>query len=203
MLSDMNARKSVDIGTQRWMAANLNVPNFRNGDPVHLVISAEDWAAAAEHGQPACCFLEHMHWIGSSYGKLYNWFAVNDPRGLAPEGWHIPSNEEWELLVEYLGGKEVAGNKLKSKKEWEEPLGTNESRFNALPGGCRDRHGEFTGLEDDHNWWKSWGYWWTSTAKDKGTAWCRNLHASGSFVYRDPFFRGYGFSVRCIKDESL
>ena len=199
----MNARKSVTIGSQEWMRINLNVKTFRNRDPVPLVISAEEWTAAAEQGLPACCFLEHMHWIGSSYGKLYNWFAVNDPRGLAPAGWHIPSDEEWELLVEYLGGREVAGNKLKSKREWEEPLGTNESRFNALPGGCRDRHGEFTAIEDDHNWWKCYGYWWTSTGKEEGIAWCRNLYYSNSLVYRESFGKGYGFSVRCMKDTAV
>jgi uncharacterized protein (TIGR02145 family) len=102
-------RKSVAIGTQLWMAVNLSVRIFRNGDPVPLVVSDEEWAAATEKGLSACCFLEHMHWIGRSYGKLYNWYAVNDPRGLAPAGWHIPSDDEWELLVKFLGGMEVAG----------------------------------------------------------------------------------------------
>ena len=198
--SDMTTRKSVIIGTQAWMLRNLNVRTFRNGDPVPLVTSAETWAVAAEKGLPACCFFENMSWIGSSYGKLYNWYAVNDPRGLAPEGWHIPSDQEWRQLVDFLGGKETAGNKLKSKREWEEPLGTNESRFNALPGGCRDRKGEFTGFEDDNNWWKCYGYWWASTEKDEEIAWCLNLYYSNSEVYRESFFKGYGFSVRCIKD---
>ncbi|HNX78737.1 MAG TPA: fibrobacter succinogenes major paralogous domain-containing protein [Prolixibacteraceae bacterium] len=192
--------KQVVIGMQQWMAANLNVRTFRNGDPVRLVISKEEWAAAAEQGLPACCFFEHMQWIGRRFGKLYNWYAVNDPRGLAPEGWHIASDREWELLVEALGGRELAGTRLKSKEEWEEPGGTNQSRFSALPGCCRDRNGDFRGIEDDQHWWKSWGYWWTSTPNDIETAWCRNLHSSGSFIYRDAFYKGYGFSVRCIKD---
>lgn len=191
------------IGTREWMVRNLNVRTFRNGDPVPLVISAEAWAAAAEQRLPACCFFENMNWIGSTYGKLYNWHAVNDPRGLAPEGWHIPSDRDWEQLVDFLGGKEISGNRLKSKREWEDSLGTNESRFNALPGCCRDHLGEFSGIEDDQNWWKSYGYWWTSTGNDEETAWCRNLHSSGSFVYRDSFFTGYGFSVRCIKDAEI
>jgi len=196
----MTTRNSVTIGAQEWKIRNLNGRTFRNGDPVPLVTSAEAWAEAADMGLPACCFFEHIHWIGRSYGKLYNWYAVNDPRGLAPEGWHIPSDEEWEQLVSFLGGKEVAGNKLKSTKEWEEPVGTNESRFYALPGCCRDQHGEFRGIEDDNNWWKSWGYWWTSTGNDEKSAWCRSMHSSGSYVYRDAFLRGYGFSVRCVKE---
>jgi uncharacterized protein (TIGR02145 family) len=195
----MKPRKSVVIGTREWMTRNLNVRRFRNGDPVPLVASGEEWMAAAGKGLPASCFFENMSWIGSSYGKLYNWYAVNDPRGLAPEGWQIPTDEEWEHLVVSLGGKEIAGNKLKSKKEWEKSLGTNESRFNALPGCFRDRDGEFRGIEDDNNWWKCYGYWWTSTGKDEEIAWCRNLYYSNSLVYRESFFKGYGFSVRCIK----
>jgi uncharacterized protein (TIGR02145 family) len=201
--TDMSARNSVFIGNQEWKVRNLNARTFRNGDPVPLVTSGEEWTVAAEKRLPACCFFENMCWIGRSYGKLYNWYAVNDPRGLAPEGWHIPSDEEWEQLVEFLGGNELAGNRLKSKSEWEEAGGTNKSRFAALPGCCRDQNGDFRGIEDDHNWWKSWGYWWTSTENEEKSAWCRNMHSSGSLVYRESFYKGYGFSVRCIKDAGV
>ena len=199
----MANKKSVIIGTQEWMTFNLNVRRFRNGDPVRVVRTEEEWAAASENQLPACCFFENMHWIGRSYGKLYNWFAVNDPRGLAPEGWHMPSDEEWDQLVNFLGGRKVAGNKLKSKREWENPYGTNESRFSALPGCYRYDNGEFRGIEDDNNWWKCYGYWWSSTENDDKTSWCRNLYYSNSLVYREPFFNGYGFSVRCIRDHPL
>jgi uncharacterized protein (TIGR02145 family) len=195
----MKIRKSVVIGTQEWMGRNLNVRRFRNGDPVSLVSSGEEWAAAAVKKLPACCFFENMKWIGSSYGKLYNWYAVNDPRGLAPEGWHIPSEREWDQLAEFCGGHEIAGTKLKSKKEWEDPCGTNESRFNALPGSFRKPDGEFKGIEDDNNWWKCFGYWWTSTEHGASAAWERSIRDYNGYIYREFADRGYGFSVRCIK----
>ena len=196
----MSSYRSVIIGSQEWMKFNLNVRQFRNGDPIRVVRSAKEWAEASESQLPACCFFENMYWIGRNYGKLYNWFAVNDTRGLAPEGWHIPSDDEWEQLVNFMGGKKIAGNKLKSKGEWEDPLGTNESRFNAMPGCSRNAVGEFRGIEDDNNWWKCYGYWWSSTEEDSEGAWCRNLYYSNSLVYRESFFKGYGFSVRCLKD---
>lgn len=198
----MKISKSVVIGTQEWMDRNLNVRIFRNGDPIPVISSGKEWAAAAEKQIPACCFFENMPWIGRVYGKLYNWYAVNDPRGLAPEGWHIPSDRDWDQLVEFCGGHEIAGTKLKSKKEWEDPNGTNESRFNALPGSFRKPDGEFKGMEDDNNWWKCYGFWWSSTEEDGKTAWCRNLYYSNYLVYRESFFKGYGFSVRCMKDQT-
>ena len=182
------------------MQYNLNVRKFRNGEPVPVICIDEEWADASAQELPACCFFENMQWIGWNYGKLYNWYAVNDPRGLAPDGWHIPSDNEWEQLVSFLGGKDVAGSTLKSKREWEELPGTNQSRFNALPGCFRTAGGKFYGMEDDNNWWKSYGYWWSSTENDHKTAWCRNMHYSNSLIYREPFLKGYGFSVRCLKD---
>ncbi len=195
--------KSVRIGDQEWMLYNLNVRRFRNGDPIPVINTDEEWAEASEKQLPACCFFENMKWIGRDYGKLYNWYAVNDPRGLAPQGWHVPSDEEWEQLIDFLGGKDIAGSKLKSKREWEDRFGTNESRFNALPGCYRDTDGEFRGIEDDNNWWKCYGYWWSATGKAGEIAWCRNLYYSNSIVYRESFFMGYGFSVRCIKNKPV
>ena len=192
--------KSVYIGEQEWMVYNLNVRRFRNGDPIPVLTSREEWKDASDKKMPACCFFENMKWTGRKFGKLYNWFAVNDPRGLAPEGWHIPSDGEWEKLVGYLGGSGVAGTSLKSRSEWEDPSGTNESHFNALPGCFRHPDGTFRGIEDDHNWWKCYGYWWSTTEKDDKMAWCRNLFYSDGFVYREAFLKGFGFSIRCMKD---
>jgi uncharacterized protein (TIGR02145 family) len=200
LIDNMATYKSVVIGNQEWMQYNLNVRKFRNGDPIPVIRTTEEWADAFERQMPACCFFENMKWIGWNYGKLYNWYAVNDPRRLAPEGWHIPSDDEWEKLVTYLGGRDSAGAKLKSRSEWEDPLGTNESRFSALPGCSRSADGEFHGIEDDNNWWKCYGYWWSSTEKEDKTAWCRNLYYANSLVYRESFYKGYGFSVRCLKD---
>jgi uncharacterized protein (TIGR02145 family) len=195
--------KSVKIGRQEWMKYNLNVRKFRNGDPVPELKTKEEWASACLKQLPACCFFENMWWLGRHYGKLYNWYAVSDPRGLAPEGWHVSSDREWEELVIFSGGHEKAGIKLKSKKDWEDGLGSNESGFSALPGGYRRINGEFVGIEDDHNWWKCEGYWWTSTEIEQNAAWCRNLHYSNDIVYCDGMDKGHGYAVRCMKDIPL
>jgi uncharacterized protein (TIGR02145 family) len=117
-VTDINGQtyKTVVIGTQTWMAENLNVSTFRNGDTIPEANTAEDWKTAGENGQPAWCYYENDPANGAKYGKLYNWFAVNDSRGLAPAGYHIPTNEEWTTLEYYLGND--AGNKMKSTSGW-------------------------------------------------------------------------------------
>jgi uncharacterized protein (TIGR02145 family) len=132
--------KTVKIGNQEWMAENLNVSTFRKADPIPEVKSDEDWEIARDFGKPACCYYENDQANGAIYGRLYNWYAVADPRGLEPKGWHVASDTEWETLVEYLGGEEDAGWKIKEMgtAHWDSPntAVTNESGFCALPGGC-------------------------------------------------------------------
>lgn len=106
----------VTIGNQVWMIKNLNVDKFSNGDPILLAKTDEEWEKAGENGQPAWCYYENDPANGEKYGKLYNWFAVNDTRGLAPAGWHIPGDAEWETLEDVLGT--YAGKKMKSKNGW-------------------------------------------------------------------------------------
>ena len=106
--------KQVKIGTQTWMGQNLNVDRFRNGDPIPEAKTNEEWQKAIENKQPAWCYYGNSVANGVKYGKLYNWFAVNDPRGLAPAGWHVPTKDEWFILINYLGGYKIAGTKLKS-----------------------------------------------------------------------------------------
>ena len=105
--------KTVTIGTQIWMKENLNVSTFRNGDPIPEAKTAEEWQAAGEAKQPAWCYYDNDSKNGVKYGKLYNWYAVNDSRGLAPVGWHVPDNDEWEVLEGIAGGFWVAGESLK------------------------------------------------------------------------------------------
>ncbi len=105
--------KTVEIGNQTWMAENLNVSTFRNGDIIPEAKTAGEWERAGSESKPAWCYYNNDPENGKKYGKLYNGFAVNDPRGLAPEGWHIPSEEEWNNLE-----KKYAGNELKSEKDW-------------------------------------------------------------------------------------
>jgi uncharacterized protein (TIGR02145 family) len=187
--------QTVTIGTQVWMTKNLDVSTFRNGDPIPEAKTNSEWEAAGENQQPAWCYYKNDPANGAKYGKLYNWYAVNDPRGLAPVRYHIPTDAEWTQLSEYLGGEDVAGKKMKSTSGWNENgNGTNESGFNGLPGGCRSNLGNFE-LIGEH------GYWWSSSEYDATFAWGRGLKD-----YNGNVKRGYGpgkeggFSVRCLRD---
>ena len=106
--------KTVTIGTQEWMTKNLDVSTFRNGDPIPEAKTDEEWKRAVELKQPAWCYYDN-----EKYGKLYNWYAVIDTRGLAPSGYHVPSDVEWTILTDYLGGIKDAGTKMKSTSGWE------------------------------------------------------------------------------------
>jgi len=136
--------QTVTIGTQVWMTKNLDVSTFRNGDPIPQAKTDEEWVKAGDNKQPAWCYYENDPANGAKYGKLYNWYAVSDSRGLAPVGYHVPSDAEWTLLTDYLGGEEKAGDKMKSKQGWaEDGNGTNSSGFSGLPGGNRNSNGSF------------------------------------------------------------
>lgn len=192
------ASKEVTIGKQVWMTQNLNVDKFRNGDPIPEAKTDEEWSKAGENGEPAWCYYNNNPDNGDRYGKLYNWYAVNDPRGLAPEGWKIPSDEEWSRLVDFLGGKSVAGTKMKSTDFWADyegksGNGTNESGFSGLPGGSRRDNGAFGSVGRS-------GYWWSSTEFDANDAWLRNLNYYNGSVGGDEGIKEAGFSVRCLRD---
>ena len=106
--------QTVTIGTQTWTTKNLNVATFRNGDAIPRAKTDKEWKAAGDNKQPAWCYYENKTTNGTKYGKLYNWFAVNDARGLAPTGYHIPTDEEWTVLSTFLGVEDAAGKKMKS-----------------------------------------------------------------------------------------
>jgi uncharacterized protein (TIGR02145 family) len=190
--------ESVRIGDQIWMKRNLDVSHFRNGDSIPEAKTRMEWVKAGKEGKPAWCYYDNEPKKGKIYGKLYNWYAVNDPRGLAPEGWHVPSRKEWDKLINYLGGWEVAGGKMKTigTKYLKSPNegATNSSNFSALPGGCRYTDGSFSCV--------SWmGYWWYSSQFDSTNASYRYLYNDNS-AYLGAYFgnKSYGFSVRCLKD---
>ena len=193
--------QTVKIGTQVWTTKNLDVSTFRNGDPIPEVQEYNEWLKAGKNKQPAWCYYNNDPKQGAKYGKLYNWYAVNDPRGLAPKGWHIPSEHEWTILIDYLGGKEVAATKMKSKSGWaENGNGNNNSGFSGLPGG--------SGAGSNFGLIGYYGYWWSSTLDTvtvpKGVppyqAWYRTLFYNGKLVPNTPGFLYNGMSVRCIKD---
>ncbi|MFZ9940231.1 MAG: fibrobacter succinogenes major paralogous domain-containing protein, partial [Bacteroidia bacterium] len=183
----------VVIGTQTWMSKNLNVDRFRNGDLIRYAASASEWKDAGESGEAAWCYYDNKPENGDDYGKLYNWYAVNDSRGLCPTGWHVPSDEEWTTLENDLGSS--AGGKLKSTTGWNSPNAgaTNSSGFNALPGGYRGSFGGFGSVGNDG------GYWWSSSDAGSGSAWYRYLNYYAAVVNRSNFDLRVGFSVRCAR----
>lgn len=216
-VKDINGKTygTVMIGNQTWMAENLDVSKFTNGDTIPQARSKDDWWKAGEEGKPAWCYFNNDPVMGRMYGKLYNWFAVNDPRGLAPKGWHVASDKEWTRMTDYLGGDTLAGDKIKNITGWNETYGgggpyaadaklesgdgTNTSGFAALPGGDRN-YAVFGSLG-------VWAFFWTSTEYDFGVgekntefAYYRSLHNYGGWVYRANIKKWEGYSVRCVKD---
>jgi len=180
---------SVVIGTQTWTTKNLDVETYRNGDVIPQVQDATAWSNLTSG---AWCYYENNTAIGSNYGKLYNWYAVNDPRGLAPNGYLIPSDAEWTILTDYLGGEAVAGTKMKSNIGWN---GNNSSGFAGLPGGYRKYDGGFNDIYAN-------GYWWSSSESSPNVAWLRYLNYNDGSVLRSNGFKSYGFSVRCLREET-
>jgi uncharacterized protein (TIGR02145 family) len=185
--------KTVKIGDQTWMAENLEVVTYRNGDSIPQVQDSKAWSSLKTG---AWCYYGGNLETGFKYGKLYNWYAINDPRGLAPEGWHIPSDMEWTKLTTSLGGKIQASAKMKSPKGWSQGgNGNNETGFSALPGGTRAINEAFSFAGD-------YGYWWTSTTFDDYSAWNRFLAYNNNYIGRSTGWKQFGNSVRCVKDAN-
>jgi len=188
------ASTEVTIGKQVWMTKNLDVATFRNGDQIPEAKTNEEWKKAGENKQPAWCYYDNDPANGAIYGKLYNWYAVNDKRGIAPVGYHIPSDAEWTQLTDYLGGVEKAGTKMKSTSGWNENgNGTNESGFSGLPGGFRNLYGKFY-------FSGNYGHWWSSTEFSTDIAWTRCLYYLFGGVTSGNDDKKDGFSVRCLRD---
>ncbi|MFA4907062.1 MAG: fibrobacter succinogenes major paralogous domain-containing protein [archaeon] len=191
---DEDVYQSVTIGTQVWMAENLNVTHYRNGDAIPNITDDTAWYNLSTGA--LCDYNNDVNNV-VTYGRLYNWYAVNDSRNIAPSGWHVPSDAEWQTLVDYLGGSSVAGGKMKEigTTHWSSPNtgATNESGFSALPGGSRHYSGTYDYIG-------SYGYWWSAAEHDSGSAWYRDLNYNCSDVYRYYNGKRYGFSVRCVGD---
>lgn len=187
--------KMITIGTQTWMAENLNTIKYNDGTDIPQVTNPSSWNYIET---PAYCWYENnQELFGETYGPLYNWYVVNTGK-LCPLGWHVPSDSEWTTLVNYCGGDQIAGNKLKEIKNfhWSYPNtgADNESGFTALPGGFRDYNGDFITVN-------LLGYWWCSSEGGDWCAWYRYMHKDFPNVFRLNGNKQYGLSVRCIKDE--
>ena len=195
---------SVAIGTQVWTTHNLSVARYRNGDIIPQVTDATQWDALTTGAW--CWYNNDSATYAATYGRLYNWYAVNDARGLAPQGYHIPTDTEWNKLVKYLDAvsdttcancyqSTISGGALKSTTGWNAPNtgATNSSGFAGLPGGYRNPDGAFNDAGD-------LGGWWSSTEDTTTYAWNRYLFYNDSGWYRDYVDKRLGFSVRCIRD---
>lgn len=186
----------VKIGKQIWMSKNLDVSTFRNGEPIPQAKTEEEWVNAGENEQPAWCYYDNDPENGKKYGKLYNWYAVNDARGLAPVGYRIPTDADWGIL-EYISGKKHLMYKGLKKTDQK----TKNSGFDAVFGGIRTYDGYF---EEGHGI----GYWWSSTEFDEYSA-SYFLLTNKGYYFQECFPNGEklpfeekkaGYSVRCIKD---
>ncbi len=191
---DGNVYEIVKIGNQWWMAENLKVTHYRNGNPIPNVISYSEWENLTTG---VYCSYDNSTSHMDTYGCFYNWYAVNDSRNIAPEGWHVPSDAEWQTLVDYLGGDAVAGGKLKETGflHWSTPNTgtTNESGFTALPGGY---------LWPDEGC-VNLGFtarFWSITENYDIFVWNRSLFFWDSVVSRGYDLKTDGYSIRCIKD---
>jgi len=203
LLSFTIKAQDVKIGKQTWATKNLDVSKFRNGEAIPLAKTNAEWKSAGENKQPAWCYYNNDPANGTTYGKLYNWYAVNDPRGLAPNGYHIPTDKEWTTLTTYLGGDWSAGTKMKSSSGWKS--GNNTSGFNALPGGFRHIDGNFdyyVGPGGTIIFEGSDAEWWGSSEASTRTAGSIRLDNFGNYSDRSNSTKSLGLSVRCIKDCS-
>lgn len=189
-----NNLSEIKIGEQTWAAKNLDIAVFNNGDSIPQVKTDLEWEQYGREKKPAWCYLNNNPENGKKYGRLYNWYAVNDPRGIAPEGWHIPAEAEWTKLTEVSGGENEAGAKMKATGGWyKNGNGNNLRGFSALPGGSRKSTGEFESAGLNANWW-------SASEGSKDNAWARSINFGYGSLNRDYHYKRYGFSVRCLKN---
>ncbi len=191
---DGNEYRTVKIGNQWWMAENLKVTHYRNGDPVPYAPENAVWSTLASGAY--CNYDNSTDWA-MIHGHLYNWFAAVDSRNLAPAGWHVPSNADWQILVDYLGGEQVAGGKLKEAgtDHWQDPNtgATNETGFTALGSGYRIDTGNFQDLG-------GYAKFWSITENDPFSALYQYLYYESQAIYLDSHSKLFGMSIRCVKD---
>ncbi len=225
---DGNVYTTVIINNREWMAENLRVTRYSNGDLIPSGLSNTEWDSATEgayavydHNATEASGIDSPQEMVRAYGKLYNWYAVGDNRGLCPEGWSIPSDDDWTQLIDFATGRGFpneqghpggVGNALKSCLQVNSPFagcdtyvhprwnphnthhGLDEFGFSALPGGLRMPAGTFSVLGFLHGWW-------TSTETSDDGAWNQNLRADGGHIYRVNYHKLWGFGVRCIRDS--
>ena len=217
---DGHTINSIAIGGQVWMQENLDVSRYRNGDQIRYAATNQDWLDAAAKGEGAWSYYKNDAASNGKYGRLYNWYAVQDSRGLAPSGWHIPTSQEFSKLSTALGGSSVAGGKMKTTgfSLWLNPnlaadtssrfselpgigvacisgckLADNSSHFSALPGGMRGTGGSFLFMGEN-------AYFWSSSESTRTISFCSVLSFNHPVVVQGTEHNGDGMSVRCIRN---
>ncbi|MFN5325355.1 MAG: fibrobacter succinogenes major paralogous domain-containing protein, partial [Bacteroidota bacterium] len=207
---DGNTYNTVQIGTQEWMQENLKTTKYKNGDVIPTNLNNTQWQSTT---QGAWAYYNDSSQYNNIYGKLYNWYAVADARGVCPTGWHVPTDSEWNVLVKQLDPQAdttdssysqslIAGGFMKAVGDlqsgtglWQSPNygATNSSGFTGLPGGDRNLYGSYLYIG-------YYGYWWSASEILTDYAWYRSLDYSDAFVYRNAYFKRLGFSIRCLRD---
>jgi len=194
---DGNIYKTIKIGNQTWMAENLRVSKYRNGDAIPNILDNEEWAALTTG---AFCNYNNTSDLDTvaTYGRLYNWYAVADTRGIAPEGWRVPTTADWNDLIDLLGGDTIASNALKEVGDthWLDPYeSTNSSGFTAIPSGSRY-------LEKNSKWIGAYYTLWTATEADLNGAAFLYLFYYDSKVWKGVNYKANGYAVRLIKESN-
>lgn len=185
----------VKINQQIWMTSNVDADKFRNGDAIRQATTDAEWAKAGQNEEPAWRYYKDKSYMNSRYGKLYNWFAVNDKRGICPIGWHVASDADWTVLEETLGGYRVAGGNLKKADSMPAlyPDSQGKARFSVELGGWISINGSFQDLNVR-------SYFWTSSSSNKGNAFGRMIDKEDQEIFREKHDKRLGFFVRCIRD---
>lgn len=190
---DGNVYTSVKIGTQVWLKENRKTTTYNDGTDIPQVTDNTAWSGLST---PGYCWFNNDINNKDIYGALYNWYAVNTGK-LCPDGWHVPTDEEWDVLVEYTGGISASGGKLKETglNHWNDPNldATDAYGFTAVGAGYRDIAGPYKNLKIDT-------YWWSSTTHSADDAWARYIFYYNAIVFRVTDDNNYGQSVRCMKD---
>lgn len=183
--------ETIQIGNQTWMQENLDVERFRNGDLIPKVSDFEEWRKSYENEQPAWCYYENDSILGQKHGKLYNWYAVTDPRGLSPVGFHVPNKDEWEILFDTFKDTAIAN----SIDFWSNDVQNDHKGFRAIPSGGRFEEAavEFFYYLNKEAWW------WTTTEMDQHMAFCVSYNMKYDARISD-YYKHTGMSVRCMKD---
>jgi uncharacterized protein (TIGR02145 family) len=188
---DGNVYKSVKIGNQVWMAENLKVTHYRNGEPIPNIKESKQWDFLANG---AYCDLSNNPSNTKAFGLIYNWYTIADIRNICPAGWHVPSESEWVILVSFLAGEKIVASTGTSGKIAPNAIKLNEIMFKVLPEGFRGYDGEFSGIG------YGGGAWWSSTSASEGTAYYHGINYNTASRTLLEGRKKFGYYIRCVKD---